>query len=535
MTHTPLLVVGGGPVGLSAALLASRLGVPCTLFERYAQPYNHPKARGVRDRAMELFRVWGIEEEIRAGAPADPELGFVYCESLAGPELGRTPATATPEELGPSGPCRVPQDVLERILRARVAAADGVAAHFGTELAGLKQDDEQVTATVVDTATGERQTITADWVIAADGAAGAVRGALGVAMTGDEVGYWQSAYWHGDIAHLVEKRSAVQYLTADPDGGFVTVAPVDGHERWITFRMRPRNSGRPEPLTEEQARALIRTAVGAPCAVEIVNTATYLVQAKVADRYRIGRVFLAGDAAHLFPPTGGFGLNTGVQDAHNLMWKLALVIRGLAGDALLDSYETERRPVAVSNAHWSKANADRFETVWQRIATGRAADDAIGQQRAHLTAVERDLAFRYEHGALVPDPSEAPSEDPFGAAVGRRAPHLWLRGREPALSTLDLFESRFTLLHTPAGVAWREAADALAARRDPPLVVRCAPGPDFDVDAAEFARRYALPDGGAMLVRPDGHVAWRSAGAEPGRHRGELAEAVRRVLCQRPT
>ncbi|MER8069301.1 FAD-dependent monooxygenase [Streptomyces sp. NPDC094034] len=528
--HTDVLVVGGGPVGLSAALLASRLGIRATLVERHRVPYAHPKARGVRTRAMELFRLWGMEGEIRGRAPANPRHGFVYCQSLSGAEYARTPAGDEDGALSPSGPCRVPQDELERILRARVARAAGVRVLFGSTVTDLRQDRGGVRATVEDTDTGGTRTLTAGYAIAADGAGSGVRHGLGIGLTGDSLGYWQSVYWHGDISRLTKDRGAIQYLTAAPDGGFVTVAPVDGRERWITFRMRPRDAGDPGRLTDPQARELVRSSVGEDIPVEVVSTATYEVAAKVADTYRDGRVFLAGDAAHVFPPTGGFGLNTGVQDAHNLLWKLALVRLGRAGDRLLDTYEAERRPVAFSNARWSQENAERFDDVWRSIVSGAPAGDATARQRGHLAALERDLGFRYPHGALVGEGPETTDADAFTAAVGRRAPHLWVDDGERRMSSLEIFEGGWTLLYGADGALWSDAARGAGRSLRLPLRAYRAPGPRFGVDQERFDRLYGLRPGAALLIRPDGHLAWRAPADPAGRHRDLLAQALRRIL-----
>jgi putative polyketide hydroxylase len=538
LNRTTVLIVGGGPVGLSAALLAARSGLSCALVERYEGYLKHPKARGVRTRAMELFRLWELEQPIRAAAPADPELGFVYCRTLAGEEFGRTPSSGSLADVSPTGDCRIPQDELERILRERVARTPGIVTYFGTSLETLEQDADGVSATVTDTATGISATLEADFLIAADGAASTVREGLGIELAGDVLGFWQSVYWHGDITDLVKGRSAIQYLTAHPDGGFVTVATVDGRERWMTFRMRPREEGHPGALTDPDARALIRTAVGEERATEVVSTATYQVVAKVANRYRDGRVFLVGDAAHTFPPTGGFGLNTGVQDVHNLIWKLALVHSGAAGEGLLSTYEDERRPVAISNATWSRENAYRFDSVWERIVSGQPAGDPIVRQRAHLDAVQRDLGFRYDHGALSPGDDVlkrmgTAAEVDLAALAGRRAPHLWIGDREEGVSTLDVFDGRLTVLHGQAGQRWGHAATALAARTGLPLTVRSAPGPDFDVDQEAFGQLYGLGPDGALLIRPDGHIAWRGLSGHDVDVNVALAKAIGRVLDRR--
>ncbi|MFJ6393874.1 FAD-dependent monooxygenase [Streptomyces sp. NPDC091972] len=530
MSDTQLLIVGGGPVGLSAALLASQHGIPCMLVEKFPQPFAHPKARGVRDRGMELFRFFGLEKEIRAQATHTPKHGFVYCDSLSGEEFGRTPPGPEDTTLGPVGSCRIPQDSLERILRERVAAAPGVEAHFGTTVHSLTQEGNQVRALLEPTNGGDQHAVTAQYVIACDGAASPLRAALDIPMEGETVGYWQSVYWHGDISDVMGDRSAIQFLTAAEDGGFVTVAPVDGHTRWLTFRMRSKDSGHPGLLTETQAQGLIEAAVGRPCRAEIMSAATYAVEARVAARYRAGSVFLAGDAAHVFPPTGGFGLNTGVQDAHNLVWKIALVLKGVAPRELLDTYESERRPVAQSNAQWSKENAQRFDAVWERIITKAPAGDPIERQRAHLAAIERDLAFRYTEGALAGGTETVDEANPFSAAVGRRAPHLWL-GSPGERSLLDLLDGRFTLLYGLVGDPWQEAAASIGTHLHLPLHALRVPSAACDVDPAEFDRLYGISPGGAVLVRPDGHVAWMHGDAQPGDHTTLLAEALRRTLA----
>lgn len=532
MNDTALLIVGGGPVGLSAALLASQYGIPCTLIERFEAPYKHPKARGVRTRAMELFQLWGLEPEIRAGAPANPEFGFVYCESLAGREYGRTPAGGADPAQSPTGDCRVPQDELERILRRGVTRAPGVETRFGTALDSIEQDATGVRALVTDTLTGEQQTLTADYVIAADGAAGVIRPALGIEQDGEVLGFWQSVYWHGDLGDAIDGRTAIQYLTADSSGGFTTVAPVDGAERWMTFRMRGHDQTHPGALSDEDARALIRTAVGRDVAAEIISTATYQVSAKVSRSYRSGRIFLAGDAAHTFPPTGGFGLNTGVQDAHNLLWKLALVRDGVASQSLLDSYERERRPIAESNAAWSMENATRFDAVWERLSSGQPAGDPIARQKSHLLAVQRDLGFRYVTGDTAPDAlvvGDGSAPD-LTAQVGRRAPHLWVGEGERRVSTLSLYDGKITVLHGVRGQQWADAADTMGKRLDVRIESYCAPSAEFNVDPAAFAELYQLAEDAAILLRPDGHVAWRSSPGDTADANTALASALGELL-----
>ncbi|MCX4428636.1 FAD-dependent monooxygenase [Streptomyces mirabilis] len=533
MNQTGILIVGGGPVGLSAALLATQYGIPCTLIERFESPLRHPKARGVRTRAMELFQLWGLEEEIRAKAPGNPQFGFVYCESLTGREFGRTSAGGADEHQSPTGDCRIPQDELELILRQKVARTPGTDTRFGTALDAIEQDENGVRASVTDSRTGETQTLTADYVIAADGAASTVRAALGIEQDGEVLGFWQSVYWHGALADLTKARTAIQYLTADPDGGFVTVAPVDGAERWMTFRMRGRDEAHPGTLTDDEARLLVRTAVGEERPVDIISTATYQVAAKVARSYRSGRIFLAGDAAHTFPPTGGFGLNTGVQDAHNLVWKLALVRQGAATDDLLDTYERERRQVAQSNAEWSMENAARFDAVWDRISSGAPAGDPIARQRAHVVAVQRDLGFSYAAGGVAPDePVDAPDRPAadLTAQVGRRAPYLLVLDGDWPTTTLDLFDRKISVVHGASGNQWVEAVRKVAKHFNVALTAYCAPGPDFDVHPEAFDELYRLDADGAMLIRPDGHVAWRSAPGDPRRAEDALTQAVGRLL-----
>ncbi len=526
-----VLVVGAGPVGLGAALLLERLGVRWTLVERRPALGHHPKARGVRIRGMELLRQWGLEAELRAAAFREAH-GFIYCDTLAGREVGRSPRPPARElDASPTSGCRVPQDAVERALAGRL---DGDV-RFGCELTGLEQDAAGVTATVRG-ADGAQERLRAAYVVAADGVGSGVRAALGIAMEGDPlIAWWQSVYWRGDIGALVDHRPCIQFFTGAGTGRFVTVASVDGVDRWVTLVMVPPGAERPAPLDEEAACAAVRRAVGVEdLAVEVVDTATWRLSAQVAERYRAGRVFLAGDAAHALPPTGGFGMSTGLADVHNLAWKLALVLRGEADAALLSSYEAERRPVARANVAWSVENAQRMLAIRAAIADGdqAALDAALADQARHVEAVEQDLGYAYTRGALLP---EAGPPAPFpSAAPGHRAPHVWLRRGGERLSTLDLVDHGLALLVGPEGDGWRRAAAARDER--PPLAVHAIGGdaPVLDDPSGAFLATYGIGPDGAVLVRPDGHVAWRaaSAAADPA---AELARAIRAVVAPAPT
>ncbi|HEY7086429.1 MAG TPA: FAD-dependent monooxygenase, partial [Hyphomicrobiaceae bacterium] len=285
---------------------------------------------------------------------------------------------------------------------------------------------------------------------------------------------------------------------------------------------------RPEHFTPRRCLELARAAVGMPdLPVELINIAFWTRTAQVAQRFQVGRVFLAGDAAHRFPPTGGFGANTGIQDVHNLAWKLAAVVRGWAHPRLLATYEEERRPIAQANTDFSVTNGHRWAAAQQAILSGDEARlaSALKEQVKHLDSEGQDLGFCYGSGALVPEPTREPlpldSQVYVPSAVpGARAPHVWLHPANPCagagaprLSTLDLFEHQFVLLSGPRDESWRRAAQAAAQDFGIPLsVYAIGPGGDFQSRERDWAQLYELDALGAVLVRPDGHVAWRSRG-----------------------
>lgn len=500
-------VVGAGPVGLAAALLLHRAGVQATVLERMTGPSGHPKARGVRTRTMELFARWGLGDAIRAnGLPAEANR-FIYCDSLAGEEIGRSAASdPLAEKLSPVNACRVAQDAVEEVLLHAVSKLDAVAVRRGANVVALDQDDDRV---MLATESGER--VVADFVIAADGVGSTVRQLLGIELEGQPLlGYGQSVYWRGDLSPWVRDRQCIQFLTGHRLGRPASIAPVDGVDRWVTMVIRPGKQARPEPPTPEEAVEIIRGAVGADVDPQILDIATWRLSAQVATRWRVGRVFLAGDAAHSFPPTGGFGMNTGVQDVDNLVWKLRLTMDGVGGDQLLDTYEAERIDIARSNAAWSVANGDRIRHIGNAIATDdrTALERLLGEQRHHVDATDQDLGFGYAAGAIAGEDHDV---DPLRLARrGHRFPEVPVIASGEKRSSVLTLGDRFTVVTTDPAL-WT----ALPITSPEISVVQTLGG---------------LPEGSpGVLVRPDGVVAWVATAYDgPDRLPSVLDEVLRR-------
>jgi putative polyketide hydroxylase len=365
--------------------------------------------------------------------------------------------------------------------------------------------------------------VSAPYCIAADGASSKVREMLGVAMLGPgEIDHNVNIHFRAELAPWVRDRPAVGFISSRGNG---TLLWAHGTDRWIILRaFDPVYGERREDFTPARCLELARRAVGIKdLPVELINIAFWTRTAQVAERYQVGRVFLAGDAAHRFPPTGGFGANTGIQDAHNLAWKLAGVHRGWAHPSLLDTYDEKRRPVAQGNSDFSVTNGARWGMARQAILSGEAAavKAALAEQVKHLDSEGQDLGFWYPTGAVIPDSTPLPAADSQtyipNARPGSRAPHVWLRrggtardaSTEP-LSMLDLFERDFCLLTGSGGQAWQTASRQAAAEIALPFAAHSIrPGADFWTDD-DWTCLYGVEVDGAVLARPDGHVAWRS-------------------------
>jgi len=515
MLDVPVLISGGGPVGLTTSLLLSQYGVRSLLVERHPGTALTPKARGINARTMEIFRQCGIDAAVRDAGLAEGRLGLiVWAETLAGKEIERrVPGRATAKNMAatPVKNCLCAQDDLEPVIRRFAEQAGGPGAlRFNTELTSFSQAPGAVTGTLTDRTSGAETPFKARYLIAAEGAQSRVRRALGVKMNGEQNVYDSvNILFHADLTQWVEHRPAALYFVEQHDLR-ATFLTINGRDRWGFLIHSPTKYGwQPEDFTPEFCAALIRKGVGVPdLAVSVLGIGPWQASAIVADRYRVGDVFLAGDAAHEMPPTGGFGLNTGVQDVHNLAWKIAAVLRGKAGESLLDSYHAERQPFGEIVTRNSLANA---------LSMGRDARQShVLPRREFLN--EQGLIFGacYESTAVIPDDTpRVVVDDPVteyvpSARPGSRAPHVWLKRGNQQISTIDLFGSHFVLLAGADGEAWRRAAQAVGPSWPPLQVFTVGKDGDLGDPDGTWHEAYGVEPEGAVLVRPDGHVAWRS-------------------------
>jgi 2-polyprenyl-6-methoxyphenol hydroxylase-like FAD-dependent oxidoreductase len=535
----PVLIVGGSLVGLSAALFLRQHGVGVLAVERHAGTAIHSRAGHFHLRTVEILRAAGLEDAVRRTSREQypPDGGINNVESLAGREIANyfPNLNAGVDEFSPTVRLFINQDALEPIIRAR-AAELGARLRYGTECTALEQDADGVTAVLRDLASGTESTVRARYVIAADGNRSPVRDRLGIGMSGHgQLSHSITIYFRAltDLGPLLKDRNqGVHYVTnpllrgffrLDRSGnaGFLVVNLVGDTSRPEIVAAFPDAPWArvAEGITEQRATELLRAAIGIPDVdVVIENIATWRAEANCADRFRAGRVFLAGDAAHVVPPNGGYGGNTGVQDAHNLAWKLALVLRGTAGPGLLDTYDSERRPIGELTV----------EQAYARYVTRVAPYLGTEGMQPLVDDFSMEIGYRYNSAAVVLDPDDdrALHQHPRESKgrPGSRAPHIFVVRDGQRISTLDLFGPNFVLLVAPGGEAWRSAT--VAAAGEAGLPVDC-----HVIEEPEFADAYGITGAGAVLVRPDGVVGWRAldgTGASPA----TVQDALRTLLCR---
>jgi 2-polyprenyl-6-methoxyphenol hydroxylase-like FAD-dependent oxidoreductase len=506
--ETPVLIVGGSLVGLTTAMLLGHHGVASLSIERHAGTAIHPRAGHFQLRTLEILRQVGLEDRVRAKSleTYSASGGINAVESLAGAEIATYVKELNEgvEGFSPTVRVFINQDVLEPLLRER-ALELGARVRNRVEVVSLAQDDDGVTATLRDLDGGGEETVRARYVVAADGNRSPTREQLGIAMEGyGELSRSITVYFNADCSELIRDRNqGVIYVHNPQLRGFFRL-DRSGGTGFLVINTVGEDVTTPEAidvqsgLTEERTRELLRAAIGADIPIEIVDVAHWRAEANCAQRFRDGRVFLAGDAAHVVPPNGGYGGNTGVQDAHNLAWKLAAVIRGQAGAALLDSYEAERRPLGELTVRQAY-NRYATRVVPERGSEG--VDPFVPDIELEIGGVVRSAAVLGEDGgddgALHMNPSQTRGRP------GTRAPHVTM---PDGSSTLDRFGGEFVLVHggdaaVPCGLA---ACELEAAALD----------------------AYGIGPAGGVLVRPDGIVAWRAHGAHSGDAVGAALRAV---------
>ena len=510
---TPVLIVGGGLVGLSSAVFLAARGVRAIVVERHPGSSPHPRAIGFTARTMEAFRGVGLGPRIPQ-SPADFRLRRVRVTSLAGAwleESAWTPGTGQAStEASPCTGAALAQDRLEPILHAR-AIELGADVRFDTELTHFEQSADGVVASIKKR-DGTESTIRASYVIAADGHRSPIRKALGIARSGrGHLKTLRSVLFRAPLDEYL-KSGFSQFSIDQP--GFQAFLTTYGDGRWTLMFSDD------VERDEETLRALVQKAIGrTDLNIEILVTGRWELSAQIADTFARGRIFLAGDAAHTLPPSrGGYGANTGIEDAHNLAWKLSSVLSGESTPALLETYDAERRPIA-----WL-----RHEQIFARddykAHAGDSAEEVtiIDDQAMELGQLYRSTAV-IGAGESLP-PAQRPEQ--WNGQPGTRAPHLWVNVGDRRVSTLDLFNGEWILLADDAG--WKIAADEAAEKCA--IGVRCLRiGVDLqatDDDALRSA--FGLKKGGASLVRPDGYVAWRAVDlpVNPG---GTLGDAFAKV------
>jgi putative polyketide hydroxylase len=510
-----VLIAGGGMAGLAMAAFLSWHDVDCLLVERHHEISPHPRARGLNPRTMELMRSVGLEAEIKQSESAmalRANHGVIAMESLAGREIGTLredyfqDTTVDVSALSPAGWCLCHQDEYEPILR-RFAERLGAEIRFASELVGYERDATGLRATIRDLTTGHDLDVPTSFLVAADGAGSPVRQGLGIPFSGaGTIGHYLNIHFSADTREVLgERRFIMAYVFND--GVRCGLLPIDNSQRWLLHVPYDPASEQLTDFDEQRCQALARAAVGIPgLPVKILNVRPWEAAGRTAGRFADGNVFLVGDAAHVMPPSGAFGSNTAIQDAHNLAWKMAAVLTEKAPPSLLATYDAERRPVGSATVGQAVLRAgDRPRLVQEKAAQ---PDPAI--------VPDTTVWFGARYGTRTPWVN-----DPRGLP-GTRAPHISLSWNGHELSALDLFGRTFVLIAGPRGAAWRHAASRLA-------ITAYLIGTDIADVTGRWCEAYGVSAEGAVLVRPDGVVAWRSVGTEPA-PATVLAAAVRGAL-----
>ena len=525
----PVLVVGAGPVGLALAGDLARRGQAVTIIERGDGTIEQPRMDLVGVRTMEFCRRWGIVKNVEASAYNRAlAQDNVYVTSLAGYELGREKLpsmnASKPPEQSPQKRERCPQDMFDPILRDWARSFPSVNVMYRHKLVEFTEHADHVIARVED-ADGTTVQLKARFLIGCDGASSRVAKAVAGDMEGTPVlsNTTNIIFRAPQLLSLHDKGEAYRFIIVNVEGTWATIVAINGFDRWrMSIVHTP-----PEGFSREAIEAAIRRAVGLDFEFEILSVTGWTRRELVAQSYGAGRVFIAGDSAHVMSPTGGFGMNTGIGDAVDLSWKLDATLRGWGGPALLESYTPERRPVAAFNGRESSKNLARMlspkpeptlcdDTAEAAALRTRVGADFAEAMRHEWFTVGVHLGYRYDDSPICwPDgttgaPHEVARYDQDSRA-GARAPHVWLQdGR----STLDLFGGGFVLLRFTADADAEPIAAALRERGVPVEIV------DLSCEPAAVAA-YAVP---LVLVRPDGHVAWRGTSMlEPEK----LADCVR--------
>ncbi len=523
MSDVDVLVIGGGPVGLATAVLLGELGIETKLVERHPTTSKHPRGFGIHPRTMEVFRRIGVADAIRAsGLPPEVAGGFGFVTRLNGEERARLMLGPMPDHLGPEQGCFCPQNCYEQILRQRAEKHPSVSVCFGAEATGLDVVDGRGHVRITEVTSGDTRVVSSRYVVAADGMHSPMRTMLNVSETGTGAfGHSVSVYFRADLTRFRKARPFALTWMIDPGAeGTLGIAAADETEWTFTFAADPSDA-----FDDADLRGRVRAAVGDPdLQIEVLDVLRWDYERAVTDQWRIGPVFFCGDAAHRFPPHGGFGMNSGVQDAENLAWKLAAVLRWGASDGLLDTYEIERKPVAIYNGQRALINTQRLaDADWSPERAVASLED----QREHFLSIGQQMGTIYTSAATVADGTEL-EESTVGNYVesgrpGARAPHVTLEDDGGhRISTIDACAGTFLLL-TGWGAGHSKLSDV------PLAVIDLGPGGTSRSVDRPWHSVYGVGPEGGVLIRPDGHVAARFKGP-PDTRADAVCDALEVIL-----
>jgi len=530
----PVLIVGGGPVGLAMAVELGWRGIECVLVEQGDGEVIHPKTNGVNMRTMEYCRRWGIDNTIRKmGYPSERARDHIYFTTLTGWEIARQINPAYDEVVLPMGTLeafqRCPQTVFDPALQACARSLHTVTLRYNVRCLGVEQDEDGVTVHLEDANSGAAEILRVAYVVACEGARSAIRDTLGIKLTGTPVlGYSTNVLFRSaEFSTMHDKGEGRSYLAMGPEGQWASVNAIDGKDLW---RFQVRGSLDPESWAKVDVRSDLRKFAGRDFDYEVLHVLEWVRRQLVADRYQDGRILLAGDCIHQLTPAGSFGMNTGIGDITNLSWKIEAALNGWAGDNLLASYTKERRPIGKRNVDYAAARFARGEDIVPMPCIMEDSPEGERQRKVVAEQINKEMlsppniglqiGYRYDDSDIIcqePDPPLPVETQTYTPTTrpGARAPDMLMQDGRPVI---DLFGHGFVLLRLGDSPPEARNIEDAAAKRGLPLKTIALADPKI-ID---------LYDTTLVLVRPDGHVAWR--GQAPPHDAVQIIDRVRGAL-----